>query len=112
MVFQQLRGLADGVLRRDGAVGPDFEGQLVVVGHLAETRGFDGEVDFADRRVNRVDRDIAERQILVEVPVGADVAAAGLQAHLDIQLAAFADGRDVHVAVEHFDILVGFDLAR
>ena len=76
VVLQQLRGLADRILRRDGAVGPDFDGQLVVVGHLAETGGLDGVVDLADRRVDRVDRDVAERQILVEVAVGADIAAA------------------------------------
>ena len=30
--------------------------------------------------------------------------------HLDGQLAAFADGGDVHVAVQHFDVGIGFDL--
>ena len=111
VVLQQLRGLADGILRRDRAVGPDFESQLVVVGHLAETRGLDGEVDLAHRRVDRVDRDVADRQILVEVPVRADIAAAGLQPHLDVELAALADRGDVHVAVEHFDVGIGLDLA-
>ena len=111
MVFEELRGVADRVLRRNGAVGPHFEGELVVIGHLAETRGLDGEVDLAHRRVHRVDRDVAERQVLVEVLVGADVAAAALQPHLDREPAAFADGGDVHVAVEHFDVGVGLDLA-
>ena len=60
--------------------------------------------------MDRIDRDVAERQILVEILVGADVAAAALQAHFDVELAAFADGGDVDVAVQHFDVGVGFDL--
>ena len=40
-----------------------------------------------------------------------DVAAAALQAHFHIELAAFADGGDVDVLVEHFDIGVGLDHA-
>ena len=61
--------------------------------------------------MDRVDGDIAQRQVFIEILVGADVSAAGLEAHLDGELAAFADGGQMHVAVEHFHIGVGFDLA-
>ena len=40
-----------------------------------------------------------------------DVAAAGLQPHFDRELAAFAHRGHVHIAVKHFDVGVGFDLA-
>ena len=111
VVLQQLRRQAERVGRRDGAVGPHFESQLVVVGDLSETRGFDGVVALAHRRVNGVDRDEADAQILVEVLVGGNIAAAALQTHFHVELAAFADGGDVDVLVENFDVAVGFDHA-
>ena len=110
VVLDQLRGKTDGILRSDRGVGPDFEGELFVVGHLAETRGFDRVVDLAHRRVDRVDRDVADRQILVEVAVGGHVAAAVLHAQFEFELAAFADRGDVNVLVEHGDVGVFFDL--
>src|ERR1019366_10127868 len=58
----------------------------------------------------RIDGDIAEGQIVVEVLIRADVAAAASQPQLDLQLAALADGGDVHVPIQHFDVGVGFDL--
>src|SRR3569833_501088 len=109
VILQQLRGVADGVLRGNGAVGPDFKGELVVIGHLTETGGFHGEVHFANRGVDRVDRNIADGEVFVEILISADVAAAGLEAHFDIELTAFAHGCDVEVAVEDFDVGVGFD---
>src|ERR1043166_2328382 len=53
------------------------------------------KVNFADGRVDAVDRDVAQGQVLVEVLVRAYVAAARLEAHLDVEPAAFADGGDV-----------------
>ena len=49
------------VVRLDRAVGQDFEDQPVEVGHLADARVLDDEVDLLDRREDRVDRDFAER---------------------------------------------------
>ena len=49
---------------------------------------------------------------LVEVLVGRDVAAAALQAHFHVQLAAFAHGRDVDFLVQDLHVAVGFDHAR
>ena len=96
---------------RDGAVGPHFERQLVVVGNLAETRGFDGVVALAHRRVHGIDRNESDAEIFVKILVGGNIAAAALQPHFHVELAAFADGRDVDVFVEHFDIAIGFDHA-
>src|SRR5581483_3693746 len=58
----------------------------------------------------RIDRDEADGEIFVEVFVRADVAAAHFQPHFNVKLAAFAHSRDVHVAVEHFDVGIGLDL--
>ena len=43
-------------------------------------------------------------QIFVVVAIGGDIAAAGLEAHLDAQFAALANGGDGQVAIQHFDI--------
>src|SRR6266436_4633633 len=112
VVLDELGGEADGVLRRDRAVGPHFDHQLFVIGHLAETRGFDGIVHLANRRMNAVDRDVADGQIFVIVAVGSHIAAAVLGAHLDLELAAFADRGDVHALVEHGEVRVFLDLRR
>ena len=87
-----------------------FDHQLFVVGHLAETCGFDRVVDLAHRRVDGVHRDVADGQVFVVVAVGGHVASAVLYAHFDLELAAFADRGDVHALVEHREVGVFFDL--
>src|SRR5277367_2400674 len=109
-VFYQLGGQADRVLRSDGAVGPDFDHELFVVGHLTETCGFDRVVDLADRRVDGVHRDVADGQVFVVVAVGGYVAAAILYAHFDLELATFAYRGDVDALVEDGEVGVFFDL--
>ncbi len=61
--------------------------------------------------MDRVHRDKANAQVGVEVLVGGDIAAASLEAHLHIQLAAFGKRGDVDVLVQDFDVAVGFNHA-
>src|SRR6267154_4312711 len=112
VVLDELGGKADGVLRRDRAVGPHFDHQLFVVGHLAETGGFDGVVDLAHRRVNAIHRNVADRQVFVVVAVGGHVAAAVLYTHLDLEFAAFADRGDIDALVKDGEVCVFLDLRR
>ena len=58
-----------------------------------------------------VDGNESDAEIVFEVLVGGDVAAAALQAHFHVELAAFAHRRDVDFLVQNFDIAVGFDHA-
>src|SRR5258708_795617 len=95
VVLYQLRGQADGILRRDRPVGPDLDHQLFVVGHLAETRRFDRVVHLAHRGMHAVDGDVTNRQVLVVIAVCRHVAAAVLRTHLNLQLSTLADRRDV-----------------
>src|SRR5258707_4263857 len=110
VILHQLRGQADGVLRGDGAVGPDFDHQLFVIGHVSETCRFDRVIDLAHGRVNAVYRNVADGQVFVVVAVGGNVSAAVFDAHFDLQLAAFADSGDVHALVEHGEIRIFLDL--
>ncbi len=60
--------------------------------------------------MNAVHRNVADGQVFVVVAVSGNVAAAVLDAHFDLQLAAFADGGDVHAFIEHCEVGVLFDL--
>src|SRR5258708_4166233 len=60
--------------------------------------------------MNAVHRDVADGQIFVVVAVCGDVTAAVLDAHLDLQLATFADGGDVHALIEDGEVRVFLDL--
>ena len=111
MVLEQLGGQADGVGGQHGPVGPHFEGQLVVVGDLTQTRGFHHVIDAAHRRVDRIHGNEAQAQVGVEVLVGGDIAAPALEAHLHIQLAALRNGGDIDVLVQDLDVAVGFNHA-
>src|ERR1700676_1342294 len=110
VVLDELRSETDGVLRSQRAVGPHFDHQLFVVGHLAETRGFDRVVDLAHRRVHAVHRNVPDGQVFVVVAVRCHVPAAVLHAHFDLQLAAFADRGDVHALVQDGEVRIFFDL--
>ncbi len=58
-----------------------------------------------------IDGNESNTQIVFEVLVGGNVAAPTLQAHLHVELAAFAHGRDVDFLVQNFHIAVRLDHA-
>ena len=58
-----------------------------------------------------IDGNETQAEIVFEILVGGDVAAAALEAHFHIDLAAFADGGDVHIFVEDLDVGIGLDHA-
>ena len=63
--------------------------------------------------MNRIDRNEVDRENVVKVAVLRDIlAAVGLQAHFDLEFAAFAHRGDVHVAAQHFHVVVGLNLRR
>src|SRR5207249_936175 len=78
VVFEQLGGEADGINCFDGAVGPDFQRELVVIGDLAEASGLDAVITLAHRRMDGIDGNEAQAEIVFEILVGRDVATAAL----------------------------------
>src|SRR5438445_580814 len=60
--------------------------------------------------MNAVHRNVADGQGFVVIAVRGHIAAAVLDAHFDLQLAAFADGGNVYALVEHGEIRVFLDL--
>src|SRR5260370_31997052 len=111
VVLKQLRRQTQRVGRSDGAVGPDLDIELVVIGDLAQPGGLNGVIALAHRRGNRVDGNKAEAQVLIKVLVGGNVAATALQAHLHVQLTAFRHPGDVNILVQDLDVAIRLDHA-
>ena len=104
---EDLGGLDQGHFRRERAVGPDLDGQLVVVGLLADAGLLDLVPHAGHRAVGGVDRDDADLLDLGAVLGGGDVSAAVLDDHLHEERHVVGHrGQDV-VLVDHLDLLVG-----
>src|SRR5260370_3082942 len=56
--------------------------------------------------------DVGDGQSVIIVAVRGEVATAVLGAHLDLELAAFANRGDVHALIEHGEVRVFLDLRR
>src|SRR6266436_4740758 len=112
VILDQFRSKPDGVLRLDRSVCPNLQRQLVIIGILTQASGFDVVVDLLDRRMNRVDRDVPDRQVFVVVPLRGDVTASAFQTHLDNKRSAFRDRRYMDIRIQDLDFGVGLDLAR
>jgi len=83
-----------------------------VIAALVQTSSvsFHRVIHFAHRRMDRVDGNVSDRQIFVEVAVRSDIAAAVLHPKLQLEFSAFAHRRDVNVLVQHGNVRIFFDL--
>ena len=112
MVAKERRREPDGVGRRNRPVRPDLQDEPVVVGRLADPRRFDVVVDPTDRGVHRVDRNVADAHILVEVLIRRDVTPAHRNTHLHLELAVFGERRDRSFRLENVDCRVALQIRR
>ena len=95
----------------DGAVGPDLQSQLVVVGGVAYTGVLNGVIHLAHRGVDGVHRDQADDGLGGLVPVGRDIAAAVGQSQLHAQGGVGTQSGNVQLGVEDLHIGVTLDVA-
>src|SRR4051812_37653273 len=54
--------------------------------------------------MHRINRDVTQRKILVEIALSRDIAAATLEAHFNIQGSTFTERGDVQSWIEHLNI--------
>ncbi len=78
VLAENLAGFHQRHLRRERAVGPDFQDQAVVVGLLADAGVLGAVAHASHRRINAVDRDQADLLLfgVRDVLRGGDIAAA------------------------------------
>jgi len=111
VVVQDRRGLLQRVVRRDAAVRPDLEDQLVVVRDLPDAGVLDGVLDEPHGGEEGVDRDDADRLLLLLVLLARAVAAAGLDLDLGLERALAVERADDLVGIDDLDVGVGLDVA-
>ncbi len=82
---ENLRGIAHGFMRADGAIGAHFQRQAIQVGRAAHARGINAIRDMAHRRENRIDRDGANRHMRPILQLCRYKTGTELDFHFDIQ---------------------------
>ena len=110
MMTEDGRGLKQRLVRRDAAIGPDVEDQLVIIGALADTCILDRILDARDGRENRVDGDDADWLVGMLVLVARGKAASDLDFELDVKLLLSVERADVLIGIDDLDSLrrIGF----
>ena len=96
--------------RTDRTVGENLDGQLVVVGLLADTSLFHFVSNPSYRAVNGVDRDDADLLDILAMLCGRDIPPAIFHNHFDDELNVFGKGRQYQVLVDDLYRLVAFDV--
>ena len=110
---EQSGRAADRLDRRERAVGPDLDDQLVPLRLLPDAGLLDEEVRLAHRGEDGVDRDHADRLTLFLVALGGDVALAALdhEVHAQLRLRRVERG-DVLAGVADLDVARQLDVSR
>ena len=110
VVAENLRAERNCVAGGDGAVGPDLESQLVIVGQVAYTGVFNRVVDLVDRRVDRIHRNDADGGLMLLVLLSRNIAAAGSHRNLHGQAGIAHQSSDMQVGIQDLDFAVCVDV--
>jgi hypothetical protein len=105
VLAEDLGGLDERHVRGDGAVGPDFHDELVVVGALADAGVFDVVADALDGAVDGVDGDHADFLLFLGLVLlgGGDVAAALGDGEFHLEGDLVGEGADDEILVVDLD---------
>ena len=104
VIDEDLCGLLQGILGRDGPVGGDLKYQGLIVGLLLYAAVFPAIVDILDGSVDRVNCNGAYRSLLVFVFVCGNITAALANGEFHNDFHAGLHCADVQVGVEHREI--------
>ena len=107
---QNGRRLGQRVIGRDAAVGPDFEHQAVIVGAVADARGFHGVTHAGDRREQRVNGHNANGLAGLFVFVAGAETASDLDGQFHLKFLLLVQRADELVGIDQLNILVELDV--
>ena len=114
MLGQHAGRQAQRFLRRDGGIGPDLNGQFIIVGDLADTGVFHRVVDLQHRGVNAVDGQGGNVVLFDDrlfVALGRNITAALVERKLHHEFGALAQRGDVPVGVQDLEVIACLDAA-
>ena len=105
--IEDLGGKADRFFGGDGPVGPNLQGQLVIVGNLFHPGIFHAVVHLQHRGVDAIHKNRSHRRLVpvhLLVAVRGDIALALLEHQLHGELRPFRQGGNVHTGVQHLHL--------
>ena len=110
MLGEDLGREADGLVGLHAAIGPHFEGQLVIVRNLTHAGVDHGVVDLLDGGEDGVDRDHADGHIRILVLIRAHIAATLVDGQRHLQVGVLVEGSNVEIGVDELKLVVGNDV--
>ena len=111
VLAEDLGGFDEGHIRADGAVGPDFEDQTIVVGLLSDAGVFGLVADARDGGVDGVDRNGADDLFFGGVLQGGDKTAALMDFEFEVEFVLVGEGGDHLVLVVDGDSGIADEIA-
>ena len=113
MLGQHAGSQRNGLLRIDRAIGPNLNGQLVVIDRLANTGVLNIVIHLENRGVNAIDGKSVDIILLDDgllIALCGHIAAALIEGELHDELAALAQGRNVPFRVQDLNIVALLDV--
>ncbi len=110
VIDHHLRSHTDGISGIDGAVGPDFNCQLVIVGRIFNSGFFYFVIRFLDGCVDAVNGDVVDIVTMNGVFFGTDIAVALSRLHHHSQFLAGIDVADIVIRIVDRHLFVCQDI--
>ncbi|MPN41008.1 hypothetical protein SDC9_188548 [bioreactor metagenome] len=112
MLAHNLRRKRNAFLCGDRAVGPNFQGQLIIVCHLAYAGVLHVVIYLQSRRINGIDGyQTDDRLHILFIPFSGRIPSSLRQVKLHKQLCVFIQRCDVQIGIDDLHIGISFNVA-
>jgi hypothetical protein len=111
MLGQDLSSDGNGVLGGGGTIGPNLQGQLIEVGHIANTGVFHRIVDLIDRGIQGVHRNHTNGSLRSLVSISGHIATATAQGDFHVQGCIRAERADMQILVQNLYFVIDLDIS-
>ena len=111
LILKDACGISHSVFRGHGAIGFDRQVELVIIQLLTDARIVDLVGDLANRRIERVNRDQADRCVSRTVGDSGDIALAGVSRDFHVERRAIVEVANHEIRVHHLDVASDSDVA-